>query len=77
MTLEALAVRNMAERDGVGGAFLKTGFELQDENPQEDIQIAKLLSKITTIKRQITQNIKKTKDTAGNVTRLKSQECVT
>ena len=61
---EALAVKNMAG-SGVGGAFLKTGFELQEENPQDDIQIAKLLSKITTIKRQITQNIKKANDTAG------------
>ena len=76
MPPEALAVKNMVGA-GVGGAFLKTGFELQDENPQDDIQIAKLLSKITTVKRQITQNIKKAKDTAGNVTRLKSQEGVT
>ena len=56
-----------------GGAFLKTGFELQDENPEDDIQIAKLLSKISTIKRQITHNIKKAKDTASNITKLKDQ----
>ena len=36
---------------GIGGAFLKTSFELQEENPEDDIQIAKLLSKIATIKR--------------------------
>ena len=69
-------MKNMAG-SGVGGAFLKTGFELQEENPEDDIQIAKLLSKIATIKRQITQNIKKAKKTASNITKLKEQSGVT
>ena len=62
----------MADRDGVRAALLKTGFEFQTENPQDDIQIKRLLSRMTASKRKITLDIKKAETTAENVTKLKA-----
>ena len=67
----------MADRHGVRAALLKTGFEFQTENPQDDIQIKRLLSRMTASKRKITLDIKKAETTAENVIKLKAQEGVT
>ena len=66
----------MADIDRVRAALLKTGFELQTENPQDDIQIKRLLSRMTASKRKITLDIKNAETTAENVTKLKAQEGV-
>ena len=67
----------MADRHGVRAALLKTGFEFQTENPQDDLQIKRLVAQMTSSKRKITLDIKKAETTAENVTKLKAQEGVT
>ena len=67
----AAVVKNMADRDGVRAALLKTGFEFQTENPQDDLQIKRLVSRMTASKRNITLDVKKAETTAENVIKLK------
>ena len=49
----------MADRHGVRAALLKTGFEFQTENPQDDLQIKRLVAGMIASKRKIKLDIKK------------------